>query len=115
MRTSVTGQSFFNALETRTPIFRPNTSPLYSNTGIILLAYALESLTGRPYKDILEAALIDRLKLSGTSFSKPAEDKRSVIPYNVSTSLWDLDVGEMTPTGGLYNSLNISLRSADRF
>ncbi|KAF2109353.1 beta-lactamase/transpeptidase-like protein [Lophiotrema nucula] len=99
-------KAFFEALDLRQPIFLPNTSPVYSSVGIVLLAFALENLSGKTYQDMLQSVLIDRLGLTGTSYSKPADDSRGVIPYNLSSSLWTYDLSELTPAGGLYSSLN---------
>ena len=45
------------------------------------------------------------LSLTGTSQAKP-HDSRGVIPFNVSYSNWAIDLGDGTPTGGLYSSAN---------
>ncbi|KAF2003793.1 beta-lactamase/transpeptidase-like protein, partial [Amniculicola lignicola CBS 123094] len=98
-----TRQQFFDAINDRQPTFLPNTVAAYSDTGILLLAYALESITGRSYEEILKTNLVDVLGLTGTSFSKP-EDVRGAIPFNIALSQWARDLGATAPMGGLYAS-----------
>ncbi|KAF2679526.1 beta-lactamase/transpeptidase-like protein, partial [Lentithecium fluviatile CBS 122367] len=100
-----TRQQFFDAINDRQPTFLPNTAATYSNTGIMLLAYALESITGRSYEDILGTTLVDALGLTGTSFSKP-EDTRGAIPFSIALSGWARDLGAAASMGGLYASTN---------
>jgi hypothetical protein len=96
--------AFFANIDSRQPVYRANTKPIYSNTAFIVLGYALETISGRSYEDILQG-IADVLDLTGTSQAKP-DDSRGVIPFNVSSSLWATDLGEATPTGGLYSSAN---------
>lgn len=70
----------------------------------MILGYVLETISGRSYGDILQS-IVDALDLTGTSQAKP-DDSRGVIPFNASYSVWDLDIGDATPTGGLYSSAN---------
>lgn len=100
-----TRQQFFDAINDRGPTFLPNTEAAYSNTGIQLFAYALESITGKSYESLLKTVLIDTLTLTGTSFSKP-EDARGAIPFNTTLSQWARDLGASAPMGGLYASTN---------
>ncbi|KAF2243628.1 beta-lactamase/transpeptidase-like protein [Trematosphaeria pertusa] len=96
-------EQFFNAINDRQPTFLPNTKATYSNTGMMLLGYALESITGRSYEDILKTALMDPLSLTGTSYSKP-DDTKGAIPFNTTFSQWARDFGDGAPMGGLYAS-----------
>ncbi|KAF2465002.1 beta-lactamase/transpeptidase-like protein [Lindgomyces ingoldianus] len=97
--------AFFDAINDSYPSFLPNTKATYSDTGIMLLGYAISSITGKPFEDILKTALIDPLGLTGTSFSKP-EDTKGVIPFNITASEWARDFGAAAPMGGLYASTN---------
>jgi len=96
--------AFFANIDSRQPVYLPNTKAIYSNTAYVILGYALETLTGRPYEDILQS-IADTLGLIGTSQAKP-DDASGVIPFNVSYSNWAIDLGDGTPTGGLYSSAN---------
>ncbi|KAF2468310.1 beta-lactamase/transpeptidase-like protein [Lindgomyces ingoldianus] len=100
-----TRQQFSDAINDRQPTFLPNTVATYSNTGILLLAYALESITGKPYEDILKTTLVDALGLTGTSFSAP-EGERGVIPFNTTLSQWARNLGATAPMGGLYSCMS---------
>ncbi|KAI9741723.1 MAG: hypothetical protein M1834_000108 [Cirrosporium novae-zelandiae] len=94
---------FFNAIDTRKPIYAPDTTPIYSNTAFQILAYALEGIVGQSFETLLQRSLVTPLNLTGTSYSKP-NDSRGVIPQNPTTSWWNADVGDVTPAGGLYST-----------
>lgn len=97
---------FFAAIkEDGHPIFLPNTKPIYSNTAFTILAFALESMVQRPFREILESVLFAPLKLNGTFYSKPV-DSRGAIPLNSSISGWDAALGNSTAPGGIYSSTN---------
>lgn len=99
-----TRAEFFAALDTRQPVFRPNTQPMYSNTPFLILGYALESITGRRLKDILQS-LIDTLNLTATSINPP-DPSRGAILYNLTRSDFNRSMGDAAPIGGLFSSLN---------
>ncbi|PVH91188.1 beta-lactamase/transpeptidase-like protein [Periconia macrospinosa] len=96
--------AFFAALDTRPPVVLPNTKPIYSNVAFILIGYALETLTGKSYKELL-SGLTSSLSLAGTSVAPP-NNTRIVIPFNVSSSNWALDLDNLNPSGGIYSSAN---------
>jgi len=98
-------KAFLEALDTRQPIYPPNATPIYSNTGFMLLAYALESLTGKSYRDLLKTYFVDRLEMSRTSYDTP-DRSLGAIPKDTNASFWDFNVGDGTPMGGLYSSVN---------
>ncbi|KAF2653638.1 beta-lactamase/transpeptidase-like protein [Lophiostoma macrostomum CBS 122681] len=98
-------EAFFKTLDTRPPTYRPDTTPVYSNTAFMLLAYALEDISGKSFDVILKTKLVDPLGLTHTSKIAPDEAK-GVIPFNKTQSWWDLDLGEGAPMGSLYSSLN---------
>lgn len=95
----------FAALKNRRPVFAPNTQPVYGNIPFILLGFALESLTGKSFEELVDSALIGPLGLSGTTVRAPV-DSKGVIPVNDTASWWSVDLGVMVPTGGMYASLN---------
>jgi CubicO group peptidase (beta-lactamase class C family) len=61
-----------------------------------LLAYALETITGMTYEELMERRLIEPMGLSHSSVSKP-DDKVGIIPGFPNMTLWDLDIGDVTP------------------
>ncbi|KAF2187150.1 beta-lactamase/transpeptidase-like protein [Zopfia rhizophila CBS 207.26] len=98
-------KGFFDALDDRQPTWAPNTTPIYSNTAFMILAYALESITGKSYNDILKSTLVKPLGLTGTSTTKP-DDSRGAIPINTTVSSWNRDFGDGASMGGIYASSN---------
>lgn len=95
---------FFAELDTRQPIFAPNTQPIYSNTPYVILGYALESITGKPLSGILQS-FANELKLDVTTPVTP-DISRAVIPYNAESSGFLAQTGEAWPLGGLYATFN---------
>jgi CubicO group peptidase (beta-lactamase class C family) len=90
-------------------VFAPSTTPTYSNIAFQILAYALESITGKKFKDMLETDLISKLQLNGTTYAQPVNSARGVIPGTLESSGWNFDIGEQTP----FVLLSPSLRFAN--
>ncbi|KAL1606527.1 hypothetical protein SLS60_003932 [Paraconiothyrium brasiliense] len=59
---------FLSYFGSRAPVFAAGTTPIFSNAGFIILAYALESITRQPYDSILESSIIRPLNLSRTTY-----------------------------------------------
>lgn len=89
-----TSTEFFEGFTTRHPVYAPSTTPVYSNVAFQILAYALESITGKSIRDMLKEDLIEKLSLSGTSFSKPENNTHGVI---ASDGGYDREFGEFGP------------------
>ncbi|KAJ0420254.1 beta-lactamase/transpeptidase-like protein [Aspergillus carlsbadensis] len=98
-----TRSQFISGILNRPPIVPTSSSPAYSNDAYQLLAYALETITGRPYQELVERRLIEPMGLSRSSLSKP-DDKVGIIPGLPNMTFWDLDLGDVTPAGGIYSS-----------
>ncbi|KAL2829128.1 beta-lactamase/transpeptidase-like protein [Aspergillus pseudoustus] len=96
-----TRAEFLSGILDRHPVFPVSSSPAYSNDAYQLLAYALETITGESYEELLNTRLIDPLGLSRSSFGKP-DDQLGIIPVN--SAGWDMDIGDVTPAGGIYSS-----------
>jgi CubicO group peptidase (beta-lactamase class C family) len=103
--TTCNREETFAALDNRHPIFAPNTKPVYGNIPFMLLGFALESLTGKTYEELVYSALGGPLGLTATTVRAP-DDSKGVIPVNGTASWWSVDLGVVTPTGGIYASLN---------
>jgi CubicO group peptidase (beta-lactamase class C family) len=87
---------FISGILNRPPIVPTSSSPAYSNDAYQLLAYALETITGRTYQDLIERRLIEPMGLSHSSVSKP-DDQVGIIPGFPNMTLWDVDIGDVTP------------------
>ena len=48
------------------PVAPPATTPVFSNAGYIILAFALESITNRSYSDLLSSSILEPLNMQGT-------------------------------------------------
>ncbi|KAL8709782.1 MAG: hypothetical protein Q9220_005568 [cf. Caloplaca sp. 1 TL-2023] len=85
----------------RPPVFEPNRQATYSNMNYVLLGFALESMTGTPYEELVKATIFDPLGMKRVTLRKPI-DSEGVIP--VGTNDWDSDIGTYGPTGGIYTT-----------
>ncbi|CVK91236.1 uncharacterized protein FMAN_09380 [Fusarium mangiferae] len=96
--------AFFDAVRTRHPVDAAFSTPIYSNIGYQIMAYALENITGTAYPDILSRQLILPLGLNSTSYAKPANTDSSIIPDSPGSSWYDVDTRDEGPAGGIYSS-----------
>ncbi|RBQ72515.1 hypothetical protein FVER14953_01795 [Fusarium verticillioides] len=97
--------AFFDSIQNRHPVEAAFSTPIYSNIGYQIMAYALENITGTTYPDILSRQLILPLRLNSTSYAKPANTDSSIIPGNPSGSWYDVDTRDEGPAGGIYSSI----------
>lgn len=98
----------------RASVFVPGSTPIFSNAGYIILAFALESITGRIYDDLLQNSIIAPLGLSSTSYLKPPTSNNNVIPTNSTSAQWILSDPIEGPYNGLYSTVHdvsIALRA----
>ncbi|KAJ4356512.1 uncharacterized protein N0V89_004546 [Didymosphaeria variabile] len=72
---------FLSYFGRRAPVFAAGTTPIFSNAGFIILAYALESITGQPYESILESSIIQPLNLSRTTYLQPSTQNSTALTY----------------------------------
>ncbi|KAF2713252.1 beta-lactamase/transpeptidase-like protein [Pleomassaria siparia CBS 279.74] len=96
---------FFQYMNTHAPVFAPGTTPIFSNAGFIILAYALETIRGRPFVELLKDTIITPLNLSSTSVLEPPTSKYGVIPSNASIAGWSDPLAIETAFNGIYSSL----------
>ncbi|KAL8777748.1 MAG: hypothetical protein Q9194_002383 [Teloschistes cf. exilis] len=85
----------------RAPVFAPNYQATYSNMAFVLLGFALESLTGLSYADLVKQTIFDPLGMERATLEKP-HDWEGVIPNLASD--WDADIGTYGPTSGIYST-----------
>ncbi|KAL8918911.1 MAG: hypothetical protein Q9208_007092 [Pyrenodesmia sp. 3 TL-2023] len=67
----------------------------------VLLGFALESVTGLSYEEIVNQAILQPLDMQRTRLTKPL-DGEGVIPNT--TNDWTADIGTYGPTGGIYTT-----------
>lgn len=86
---------FLEGLIKSHPVVPAVSTPIYSNAAFVLLAYALEAMTGKKFPDLLEKDIIKPLHLTRSSYGKP-DDKYGIIPDGP-INFWDFDMADETP------------------
>ncbi|EGZ77047.1 beta-lactamase/transpeptidase-like protein [Neurospora tetrasperma FGSC 2509] len=78
----------------------------YTNTGFQILAYALESIKGKPFQTLMEESILRPLNLSRTFYQK-AVSNLGIIPGpgTSSDAQWDYQLGDENPAGNMYSSV----------
>ncbi|KAJ8126566.1 hypothetical protein O1611_g7073 [Lasiodiplodia mahajangana] len=94
---------FFAGLKKLPPSFSPFVTPAYSDIGYVLLGYALEKMTGRPFQQSFEDKLVKPLNLTHTFYTTP-NDSLGVIPGGRYLTTWAFNMGNESPTGNVYSS-----------
>ncbi|KAL4904070.1 hypothetical protein BDW74DRAFT_185753 [Aspergillus multicolor] len=94
---------FFRGLLGTHPVFPASSVPTYSNDAFVVIGYILEELTGKSFSDLVDEHVVERLNLTHSSATKPADDI-GIIPGLVNETFWDADMGNQVPTGGIYSS-----------
>ncbi|KAL8294707.1 hypothetical protein RB600_000583 [Gaeumannomyces tritici] len=101
--TPVRTPELFAGFARQPPSFPPSATPAYSDVGYVLLAWALENITGKKYGDIIRQYIIEPLGLTGTYTSPPPESV-GVIPGEKHSTGWTLDMNQEVSTGGMWSS-----------
>ncbi|KAJ7806909.1 putative beta-lactamase, partial [Mycena leptocephala] len=101
-----TRADFFKGLFERHAVLASFTTAIYSNVAYQLFGYVLESITGKPFASSIESSLFTPLNMSSSSFTVPNDTSRGVIPVSPDASLWNLDLGDGTPYGGMFSTLS---------
>jgi CubicO group peptidase (beta-lactamase class C family) len=78
------------------PAFATAETPAYSNIAFQILAYALETITGKDYQTSLQDKLLKPLNLTHTFYTTPNESI-GVIPGNSTNTGWINNLGEESP------------------
>lgn len=84
--------ALFEGLANVPPSFAPSQTAGYSNLGYQFLAYALESITGKNYTEMIENDIIGALDL-GNTYYRDAPAARGIIPAGFE-SAWNYSLGE---------------------
>ena len=89
-------------------LFTPGTDQKYSNYGYVVLGVILEKLTGKPFEELLEHNIFNRVKMTSTTFrpvsSHPHQSIRYSYQYN--GSLRKVGVAEHPgPDGGIESTV----------
>lgn len=79
------------------PTFPAEQAPAYSNVAYILLAYALEEISGKDWLSLLTDNILEPLGLENTYYTTPNDTSNGVIPGNISTVGWTNRLGDEGP------------------
>ncbi|KAI0514705.1 beta-lactamase/transpeptidase-like protein [Xylaria bambusicola] len=100
-----TRAQLFAGLSIIPPSFAPSQTPAYSNLGYQLLAYALEGITGKPFAQMLQTEILQKLGLNHTYYLRTPPAELGVIPPGNEMG-WNFSLGEASPTGNMYSSIS---------
>ncbi|OQV08687.1 hypothetical protein CLAIMM_12915 [Cladophialophora immunda] len=101
---SCSRSDFMTTLKQRDAVFETFHTPAYSNNAFRLLGYVVEAITNTSYAAALQQLVLDPLGLNMTFVHQPPRDVRGAIPGNTTSSGWSQDMGDETPSGGLYST-----------
>ena len=87
---------FFNGLLRAPPSFAPSTTPAYTNTGYQILAYALEGITGKSFRSMMEESILSPLGLRHTYYGN-APASEGIIPGTPKDAEWTYQLGDENP------------------
>lgn len=93
---TLTHIEFFVGIESMYPSFSPWQTAAYSNIGYQLLSYALESMTGKRFVDVLNDRVIKPLGLTHTYYENPLPSV-GIIPTGVIEDYWWVNLGDASP------------------
>ena len=87
---------FFQTLLSSKSTWLAGDRAAYSNPAYILLGYALENVTGKPYAQILKESITQPLKLESTGMEFPGAS-RGVVPVGQGSFFYPLDLVNYRP------------------
>ncbi|KAF1361317.1 beta-lactamase/transpeptidase-like protein [Lizonia empirigonia] len=96
---------FFTGIELMFPSYLPWQTASYSDIGYQLLSYALESISGKTFVDVLNDRVIEPLGLKHTYFEN-APPSVGIIPTTTKDDFWWVNLGDANPGGNMYSSAN---------
>lgn len=92
----------FEGLTKVPPSVAPFQTATYSDVNFVILSMALETITGKNYKDMLMNDVVAKLGLNHTYYSPPSA---SLGPQpSGSNNGWTFDMGVESPTGNMFSS-----------
>lgn len=87
---------FFSTFSHMQPAFAPFSTAAYSNVAFQIISYALETITGKKYENMLADSVINKLGLSNTFYNAPSETL-GIIPGTADGTHWYYSLGEENP------------------
>lgn len=71
---------FFRGISQRHPVFAPQTTAVYSNSGFRILGYVLEAMSRTSYNTLVQSKVLGPLGLTDTSAALPPRRGSWAIP-----------------------------------
>jgi CubicO group peptidase (beta-lactamase class C family) len=99
-------EEFLSYFGRRAPVVEPASTPILSNAGYMILAYALEAIKSKPFVELLNDAIVKPLNLSSTSLLQAPSSNLGVIPSDSASTHWDDATAIEAPFNGLYSSIS---------
>ncbi|KAF5009111.1 hypothetical protein FDECE_4663 [Fusarium decemcellulare] len=91
----------------RPPVFKPWTTPIYSNNGFAILGAALQNITGKTIDELYKSKIFDPLGMKSSSgIPVKADRDHAVMPLGISQSGFAMDLGFAAASGGICSSIN---------
>lgn len=88
---------FYRDFSQHHPVYKPFTTPTYSNLGIDLLGLALERISKKTYAEYIQDSIITPLGLRNTNVTAPLSSEAFIPNQTVEEDLWDVDMGWGNP------------------
>lgn len=95
---------YLKGLSAEQPVFAPFTTPIYSNAGYELLAFALARIKGKSFPAMLEQSIFAKLGMRRSSYYNPNSTSNAIIPGSLKDNYWAAILGDETPDGGYFST-----------
>lgn len=88
---------FFDGLLKMHPSGPTSSTPMYTNSGYVILGFVIEAISGKSYEENLKEDLLVPLGLGHSSYDHPASDKMVIPNESWTTTYWNISAGTETP------------------
>ncbi|EXJ65758.1 uncharacterized protein A1O5_10999 [Cladophialophora psammophila CBS 110553] len=95
---------FLNHIGSKPPIYRPFTTPVYSNIGYAVLGRIIENVSGQTWADYLEQNIARKAGMNRTTGVDAPASNLGFIPAE--SNWWGTSLGFLSSDGGAYASNN---------
>ena len=89
----MTSTEYLAGIMAEPALFQSGSTPVYSNNAFVLLAIALENITGEDLANIFNESLVEVHDLPETIFDVPSSNQNGVIPGDPTSSGWNSRLG----------------------
>ncbi|KAL7804798.1 beta-lactamase/transpeptidase-like protein [Trichoderma aethiopicum] len=99
-----TKQDLIDDLKKREPIYKPYTSPSYSNVGFAILGMVIDAAINGSYISAIQTGIFDVVGMNSSSFNGfvPSFPKIGFVPVGETT--WNATLGVFEGAGGMFSS-----------